>query len=75
MSSEEGQAFASRRGLMFFEVSSLSGDGIRAMFWSLLSAIVEDLPGASDDMREKTAQHALLVSHEGHIENLFEFVD
>lgn len=60
VSRDEAQEWASRRGFMFFEVSSLSGQNVQAMFWAFLSAVIDIVPGADGNLRERIAQHALV---------------
>ena len=60
VSRNEAEEWASRRGFMFFEVSSLSGQNVHAMFWAFLSAVIDIVPGADASLRERTAQHALV---------------
>ena len=58
---DEGKEFASRNGFIFFEVSALTGTNVNAMIWTLLSAMVDDVPGADDELKERTIQNALVM--------------
>ena len=58
---DEGREFASRNGFMFFEVSALTGANVSAMIWSLLSAMVDAVPGADDELKERTIHNALVM--------------
>ena len=65
---DEGKEFASRNGFIFFEVSALTGTNVNAMIWTLLSAMIDDVPGADDELKERTIQNALVMCLDAGIE-------
>mmetsp|Transcript_4021 Transcript_4021/g.12569 ORF Transcript_4021/g.12569 Transcript_4021/m.12569 type:complete len:213 (+) Transcript_4021:329-967(+) len=55
VSENEGRAWASTNGFLFFEVSAASGSQIRAMFTSLFARVLASVPGIPEGVASAAA--------------------